>query len=56
MRLKTTLAALVLAALPATSFAFGCSYDRTPTSTAATCGEGQTYDATTGTCVPSATS
>ena len=57
MRLKTTLAALALAALPTMSFAMGgCNWDRTPASTATVCGEGQTYDVTTGTCVTQATS
>ncbi|MEM9247299.1 MAG: hypothetical protein AAGB05_01240 [Pseudomonadota bacterium] len=56
MRLKTTLAALALAALPTVSFAMGCNWDHTPASTATVCGEGQTYDVTTGTCVTQATS
>ncbi|MEM1431515.1 MAG: hypothetical protein AAGG09_18825 [Pseudomonadota bacterium] len=56
MRLKTTFAALALAALPTMSFAMGCNWDHTPASTATVCEEGQTYDVTTGTCVTQATS
>ncbi len=56
MRLKTTFAALALAALPTMGLATGCNWDRTPASTATVCGEGQTYDAATGTCVTQATS
>ena len=58
MRLKTTFAAIALAALPTMSFAMGagCNWERTPASTATVCGEGQTFDVTTGTCVTQATS
>lgn len=57
MRLKVTIAALVLAAAPSLSFAAGCSWGHErPASTASTCADGQTYDPTTGTCVTQATS
>lgn len=55
MTIKTTIAALVLAAAPTLALAGGCNWEKTPT-TASTCVEGQVYDAATGTCVPSATS
>jgi hypothetical protein len=56
MKLKTTLAALVLAALPATGFAAGCSWGMDPSSAATTCDDGKTYDPASGTCVTQATS
>jgi hypothetical protein len=56
MKLKATAAALVLAALPTMGMA-ECSWMKSsPSSTASTCPEGQTYDATSGTCVTQATS
>jgi hypothetical protein len=55
MTLKMTLTALVLAAVPAMGMA-ECNWSRTPASTVSTCPEGQTYDATSGTCVTAATS
>ena len=55
MKLKVTLAALALAALPSLSFAM-CSWDKQQADTAAQCGEGQVYDSASGTCVTSATS
>ncbi len=56
MRLKTTLAALVLATVPAMGFA-SCNWGMEPKSTtASTCAEGQVYDPTSGTCVSQATS
>lgn len=60
MRLKATIAALVLAAapvlVPATGFA-ACNWGMEPKSTtASTCAEGQVYDPTSGTCVSQATS
>ena len=54
MKLKVTIAALALAALPSLSFAM-CSWEKHET-TASQCGEGQTFDAATGTCVTAATS
>lgn len=57
MRLKVTIAALVLATAPTLGFAAGCSWgNHGPASQASTCAEGQVYDPTTGTCVAQATS
>ncbi len=56
MRLKTTFAALALATLPTLSFAMGCNWDHTPSSTTNVCEQGQTYDVTTGACVTQSTS
>ena len=55
MKLKATAVALALAAVPTMGFA-ECSWTKQPSSTASTCPEGQTYDATSGTCVTQATS
>ena len=49
MRLKTTIAALVLALVPATGFAM-CDWGKSST-TANTCEEGTVYDPASGTCV-----
>ncbi|MFD0981364.1 MULTISPECIES: hypothetical protein [Tropicimonas] len=54
MRLKTTLAALALAALPAVAVA-ECSWDHSNKS-ATTCPEGSVLDSTTGSCVKQTTS
>jgi hypothetical protein len=54
MRLKATIAALVLALVPATGFA-SCNWERMNT-TASTCEEGTVYDPASGTCVTQATS
>lgn len=54
MRLKATIAALVLALVPATSFA-GCDWNKMNT-TASTCEDGTVFDPATGTCVTQATS
>lgn len=54
MRLKTTLAALALAALPAVAVA-ECSWQHMKES-ATTCPEGSVLDATTGACVKQTTS
>ena len=56
MRLKTILAAIAIATLPTMGFAM-CDWGmKSNTTTAATCADGQVYDATTGTCVTQATS
>jgi len=55
MKLKATALTLVLAALPSMGMA-ACDWNKTPSSTASTCPDGQAYDATTGTCVTQSTS
>jgi hypothetical protein len=50
MTIRTALAALVLAAVPAVGWA-GCNDGHRNMSTSS-CAEGQTWDATTQTCVP----
>ena len=53
--MKTTFAALVLAAMPTLSFAM-CGGMEHKTTTAASCAEGMVFDAATGLCVPQTTS
>ena len=55
MRLKTTLAALALAALPAAALAEGCNWQHMKES-ATSCPEGSVLDAQTGSCVKQTTS
>jgi len=50
MKIKVTLAALVLAATPGLAFAM-CS-DMRPAQTASSCAEGTVWDSQAGTCVP----
>ncbi|UWR21312.1 hypothetical protein [Sulfitobacter sp. S190] len=47
MKLKITLAAVLLTALPSLAAAAGCSYGKQ----AMSCAEGSIYDSETGTCV-----
>ncbi len=54
MTIRTTLAAMALALLPGLAAAQGCSYDKETSASA--CGEGQTYDAVTKSCVTAASS
>ena len=54
MKIKTTLAVIALALMPTLAAAQGCSYEKEIT--ASFCGEGQTYDAATKTCVTAASS
>jgi hypothetical protein len=54
MRLKATIAAFVLALVPAAGFA-DCNWNKMNT-TANTCAEGTVYDPASGTCVTQATS
>ena len=56
MPIKTTIAALILAAAPTFSFAMGCNWGSHTDTTASTCIDGQVFDETTGTCVPVSTS
>ena len=52
MSIKTVLAALALVLSPTLALANGCQWEKT----ADQCGEGQSYDAASGTCVDKATS
>jgi len=52
MTIKTLLAALALILSPALTLADGCGWEKS----AQQCGEGQTFDPATGTCVDKATS
>jgi hypothetical protein len=54
MKLKTTLAALVLGFLPGMAFAGGCSWHKEVTANA--CAEGQVYDSDSASCITPATS
>lgn len=54
MKLKTTIAALVLGFLPGLAFAGGCSWHQEET--ANVCAEGQTYDSESGSCITPITS
>ncbi len=54
MKIKTTLAAMVLVALPGMAMAMGCNSMRATTASA--CGEGLVWDAGTETCIIPATS
>lgn len=57
MKIKTTLAALLLATLPSLTFAMGgCGFGHTKEQTTDICVTGQTWDPTTATCVDAATS
>lgn len=54
MKLKTTLAALVLGFLPGMAAAAGCSWHQEQTANA--CAEGQVFDTETESCITPATS
>ncbi|MBM7069583.1 chitin-binding domain-containing protein [Actibacterium sp. 188UL27-1] len=50
MKIKTTLAALLLAAVPTMSLAYNCNYGKAETATI-TCSAGMVFDANSGKCV-----
>lgn len=54
MKLKTTLAALVLGFLPGLALAEGCSWHQEMTANA--CADGQVYDSDSGSCITPVTS
>jgi len=54
MKLKTTLAALVLGFLPGMTLAMGCDWSKQQTANA--CAEGQVYDADSESCITPTTS
>ena len=56
MRIKTVLAAAILTMTPALAMAQGCSFGSHGQEASMSCAEGTTWDATSGTCVPTATS
>jgi hypothetical protein len=57
MKIKTTFAALLLTALPGLTFAMGCGFEQhAPEQTTGICAVGQTWDATTASCVDAVTS
>lgn len=56
MRIKTVLAAFILASTPAFAIAQGCSYDLHGQEARMSCAEGTTWDAASGSCVPSVSS
>ena len=56
MRIKTLLAALILASTPALAFAQGCSYGAHGEEARMSCADGTSWDAASGTCVPTVSS
>lgn len=56
MRIKTVLAALCLTALPGLAMAQGCAWGHSNQEASMSCAQGTTFDAQTGTCVPTVSS
>ena len=52
MKIKTTLAAALLALSPSFALAMGCSWGEHTETTAMSCAEGMILDEESGTCVP----
>jgi len=56
MRIKTVLAAAILTMTPAFAMAEGCSFGFHGQEASMSCAEGTSWDATSGTCVPTVSS
>ncbi len=56
MKIKTTIAALILLLSPAAAFAYSCNYDKVEQQAAISCAEGMVFDTESQTCVAETTS